>query len=708
MSFKAELEALIANANSSLEDLEEVLRRAQARSRQGDNLEVSDGNVREIQTQIDTIRQRILSSLIEIRESYNHDQERLSDLEGELKLDLENVRQCAIDYFTKGEYRECERLLTFLAKVQPHDENLQNFLELSRRKQLEHEAERTSAAPDSAPHSEGRDREQPLAHENHPQLSETPRTNGRREEVERRGVAGAALPLTGAGEPEGPLPAFQVDPHEEPETIEPQILAEIELKTAAHIDEMYRTPPHSTKTGFLVVAGVVALGIAATFYWFSTLQPGSSVAETLSASQSRIEEELVSTKDPLAGLRQEAQELFDAGKFQEAGRVCEAILSKDPQDSFAVSLKDYVRASLAEPKTPATEAVPSERTAQLHQTSVQPPEARSDNVQVRGQPLTSSAPLPPALSTDPATLNLKRLDARVQKPSEQRSVGQQMTPANQAVSAPPSPALPIPASQVATVPQIRPDQLLELNNRIQARDFDQARLLLGQLESGFPKNPEVRALGEQLRLEVQKQNSLASSLIEKAEAAWIGGRYVTPPNDNVLVYCNLALKADPKNQRATNLKKEIVQRAVAQAKDWIQRGKFDAARLTYASMDYLAAGDEAFPYPKQDIKRELERLSFRNYTMVHDHKLGSCSGILKFNAYAVSYVPSGGSGDGFAENLDSIVLNDEGERLKITYRDKTFRFRSEKGSPVQTIYQQLMTRMSDEKSILATRSRDTP
>ena len=149
MSFKAELEALIANANSSLEGLEEVLRRAQARSSHGQSLDTSDGDVREIQTQIDTIRQRILSSLVEIRESYHHDQERLSDLEGELKLDLENVRQCAIDYFIKGEYRECERLLTFLAKVQPDDENLQNFLELSRRKQLEHEAERTSAAPDS-------------------------------------------------------------------------------------------------------------------------------------------------------------------------------------------------------------------------------------------------------------------------------------------------------------------------------------------------------------------------------------------------------------------------------------------------------------------------------------------------------------------------------------------------------------------------------
>ena len=105
MSIKAEIEALIANANSSLEDLEAVLRRAQSRSSQGDTPDASNGDVSEIQAQIDPIRQRILSSLLEIRESYSQDQERLSELEGELKLDLENVRQCAIDYFTKGDYR---------------------------------------------------------------------------------------------------------------------------------------------------------------------------------------------------------------------------------------------------------------------------------------------------------------------------------------------------------------------------------------------------------------------------------------------------------------------------------------------------------------------------------------------------------------------------------------------------------------------------
>ena len=65
------------------------------------------------------------------------------------------------------------------------------------------------------------------------------------------------------------------------------ILAEIELKTAAHINEIYRTPPSSARPRFLVGAMVVALGLAMTLYWLSRSHPDGSIAESLSASQSR-------------------------------------------------------------------------------------------------------------------------------------------------------------------------------------------------------------------------------------------------------------------------------------------------------------------------------------------------------------------------------------------------------------------------------------
>src|SRR4030095_14778935 len=99
-----------------------------------------------------------------------------------------------------------------------------------------------------------------------------------------RGAGDAALAITGGGEPEGPLP---VDSQEQPEKIEPQILAEIELKTDAHINKVYRPPPRSAKTGFLVGAGVVALGITATFYWLSRSRSDSSIVGTLFCSHNR-------------------------------------------------------------------------------------------------------------------------------------------------------------------------------------------------------------------------------------------------------------------------------------------------------------------------------------------------------------------------------------------------------------------------------------
>ena len=72
MSFKAELEALIANANSSLEVLgggPPARPPSPGLVVVGQSVDANDGDVREIQTQIDTIRQRILTSLVDIQEA---------------------------------------------------------------------------------------------------------------------------------------------------------------------------------------------------------------------------------------------------------------------------------------------------------------------------------------------------------------------------------------------------------------------------------------------------------------------------------------------------------------------------------------------------------------------------------------------------------------------------------------------------------------
>jgi hypothetical protein len=275
-----------------------------------------------------------------------------------------------------------------------------------------------------------------------------------------------------------------------------------------------------------------------------------------------------------------------------------------------------------------------------------------------------------------------------------------MTSASQRPEITPKPAIPETDSlETAKPSQIRPEALVEVRNRIQAREFDQAKTLLAKLESGFPGNGELKSLSERLRVEEVKQQRLAISFVQKAESALIAGRYVTPHDDNVLVYCNKALGEDPRNPRALSLKREVVERAVTQAKDWIQREKFDAARLYYASLDYLAANDNQFPLTRAELNKELEKLEFKSYSVSHEHGLGRCTGKLRINAYAVSYVPSGNSADGFTESLRAIVPGEDGERLKISFRDRTVRFHPNLGSKkenleiVKTIYGQLLSQM---------------
>ena len=378
--------------------------------------------------------------------------------------------------------------------------------------------------------------------------------------------------------------------------------------------------------------------------------------------------------------------------FAQHSKVAEQVLPEDALGSLRQQAQSQLAAQaiLAVPKSPAEKEGPA--LAGATSTSFAP----------WIQPTRSDASSKPAMATDRASFQPS--SAKVQTPSERNSAREQLTFPNRAASAPASVSRTTSSGRLATTPQIGPDLLLELDGRIQAKDFDRARLLLARLESAFPGNPEIRTLGERLRVDAGKQQSLALMWIEKAWAAQIAGRYVTPREDNVLVYCNLALEADPGNQRAADLKKEIVKRAVAQADEWIQRGKFDAARLYYASMDYLASGDAAFPYPRAELKRELDKLEFTAYPVVHDHRFGSCSGMLKFNSHAVSYVPSGDSVDGFLENLKSISTSEDGRWLSITYRDKTFRFKRENGTSIGTIYQGLIDRIANERSILASRN----
>ena len=115
-------------------------------------------------------------------------------------------------------------------------------------------------------------------------------------------------------------------------------------------------------------------------------------------------------------------------------------------------------------------------------------------------------------------------------------------------------------------------------------------------------------------------------------------------------------------------------KASVQAQEWVQKGKFEEAGGIYSSLLYLSQNENRFPFNSQDLKREVEKLEFTASPVLHNHAIGSCSGRLRFNGYLIAYVPSGDSRDGFSQPLKEISQLEGGDKLKVQFKDKTYRF----------------------------------
>ena len=164
--------------------------------------------------------------------------------------------------------------------------------------------------------------------------------------------------------------------------------------------------------------------------------------------------------------------------------------------------------------------------------------------------------------------------------------------------------------------------------------------------------------------------------MQKAEAAMAVGHYVTPANDNVVAYCNQLLVLEPQNTKALGLKKESFARAGTQAKGLAQEGKFDDARAVYSSLLNIPQSESQSTMNGQELKNEVDKLTFNAYAVIHDHAIGNCTGRLRFNGYQINYVPSSNSKDGFTLKLSEIVQVEPGEKLKVHFKGKTYRFQA--------------------------------
>ena len=209
---------------------------------------------------------------------------------------------------------------------------------------------------------------------------------------------------------------------------------------------------------------------------------------------------------------------------------------------------------------------------------------------------------------------------------------------------------------------------------MQAKDSVRTSALVHQIETYFPEAPELKSLRDGLKAERARLAETRNSLMQKAETAMAAGRFVTPASDNVMTYCSELLALDPQNTKALELRKASIAKAADQAQAWTQEGKYDEARAVYSALLYLPQGDNQTPLKGQELKTEIEKLTFNAYAVVHDHALGSCTGRLRFNGYQIAYIPSTDSKDGFSVKITEVSQVESDDRLKIQLKGKTYRF----------------------------------
>jgi hypothetical protein len=225
---------------------------------------------------------------------------------------------------------------------------------------------------------------------------------------------------------------------------------------------------------------------------------------------------------------------------------------------------------------------------------------------------------------------------------------------------------------------------------------------------GWKSSQQQRSNSRNTPLPASSSNEGASKaerqalLLQKAEAAAASNHYVAPPGDNAVAYCNRVLTQDPENTKARTLKVESINRALIQARKFVENRKFSEAREIYSSLLTLSRQESRFPLTAQEVEKEIEKLEFTIYPVVHDHLFGSCKGYLRFNAYLISFVPSRDSTDGFTETFSEVTLFAPSDRLKIEIRAKTYHFESKtdahvkSSAQIMTIYRDLKRRMAKE------------
>jgi hypothetical protein len=104
-------------------------------------------------------------------------------------------------------------------------------------------------------------------------------------------------------------------------------------------------------------------------------------------------------------------------------------------------------------------------------------------------------------------------------------------------------------------------------------------------------------------------------------------------------------------------------------------------------------GSELPPVENTALPTRQRALS---YPVIHDHVLGSCTGSLRLDSKSIAFLPAADSKDGFNFRLADITGTELGDKLKIRFNNKIYRFKAgsarnkeDNRSRLNAIYQQL-------------------
>lgn len=623
----------------------------------------------------------------------------------------DRIAQCkaeAIKLFEQGRYRDCIERFKVLTELEPTNTDLRDYLEVSRE-----QTEKVQSVQATAPVTETVESQEVQVSSSDSQMPEPAQPDGSRPEpayvpVEIKNVVEVELPkrhstrLFEPGQEDAPSSSVaEKSAHDKDLTQEYPVAVQFQQLRLKAQEEDRKQSEHEEADGSdlledpaqagrkkLTIACLAGVGLvlgAMIGAWLA-LAPGKfgrvpteEIAAPVANSQPAVDAAqppAISAEPPLEDPQARAEKAFKQGRLLEANRFCEMLLQSAPDNAFALDLKQQIRsryvkiaeqASASQNWTDASIAwhnllrvVPGDREA-ARQLKAAKANLKQEEQLALANKLESE----------------KQIEALHQEISQAMSSGRHLPP-NSGSAFDLIQKLEGLAPEDAFAREQRSEILRHLSasavRTLQAKDTVRASALIRQMESYFPEATELKSLRDGFKAEQSRLADARNSWMQKAEAAMTAGHFVTPASDNAIAYCHELLVLDPQNAKAVALKNESIAKAVAQAQRLTQEGTYDEAKAVYSALLYLQQAENQTPLSSQELKAEIEKLTFNAYAVVHDHALGSCSGRLRFNGYQVAYIPSSDSKDGFSANMADVSQVQSDDKLKMQIRGKSYRF----------------------------------